>query len=141
MGLAAGARSSLRRARIRCLRRVVGKPGYQGGELAPLRRSQWRKQFVLDCVDEGVEVAQLIDAFRGERDDVAALVLGVDRALDQVAQLEFPQCRRDIAAVDSGAAAQVGLARGTILVERREQPVVVAAKPVPMSLEAGVEQA
>jgi hypothetical protein len=66
-------------------RGVVEKPGHQRDELAPLRRSQWRQQFVLDRVEDRVEVAQLLATFRGKGDDVAALVLGVDRALDQVA--------------------------------------------------------
>ena len=88
----------------------------------------------------GFEGAQLLATFWREGDDVAALVFGVDSALDQVVRLKLRQRRSDIAAIDSGTATQVGLARGPPLFERRKQTVVVAAKAAPMGLEAGVEQ-
>jgi hypothetical protein len=82
----------------------------------------------LDVVDHPVERSQLLSAGRGDRDDVATPVVGIDCAFDQSASLELAQPDDDVAAVDAGAAPEVGLADRTPFLERGEQAVVVATK-------------
>src|SRR5258708_38954881 len=119
---------------------IVEKSRHQGDELAPLRRSQRREQLVLDLVDDRVEVEELCDAFRRDRDDIAAPVFGVDCTFDEVTRLKLSQRGGDITAVDPRVAAEIGLTRGSPFFERSEQSVVIAAKAAPVGLEASVEQ-
>ena len=46
----------------------------------------------------------------------------------------------DVASIDAGVAAEVGLARRSPFLECRQQPVVIAAQPVAVRLEAVAEQ-
>ncbi|GAB3659864.1 hypothetical protein GCM10027589_21200 [Actinocorallia lasiicapitis] len=71
----------------------------------------------MEDVEDFVQAGQAGVAGGGDRDDVAAAVVGVGGAFDEVAGGEFVEDADHVAAVDAGAAAQVGLAGGAELVE------------------------
>jgi hypothetical protein len=58
---------------------------HQGDELTPLRGGQGFQNLLLDVVDDVVELQEPGDPRRSDGDDVAALVPGVDRPLDEPA--------------------------------------------------------
>jgi hypothetical protein len=58
---------------------------HQSGELAPLRMCQGFQDLLLNTIDDGVEFPELVDSGRGDGDDVAAPVPGVDGPLDEPA--------------------------------------------------------
>src|SRR5262245_39061550 len=107
----------------------LGELAQQLRQLTALVLRERREDPLLDFVDHVVERAQLLAPGRGDRDDVATPVVGVDPALDQAAPLELAQHGNDVAAVDARAAPEVRLADRTPFLQRGEQAVVVAAKP------------
>src|SRR5262245_52272249 len=67
-------------------------------------------------------------ALSGDRDDVAAAVCLVCDPLGQLLASELVDRRRDVAAVQPGAAAQARLAGRPVLLQRGQQPEVVTAR-------------
>src|SRR5580658_5306775 len=124
------------------LERSVGvcELAQQPHQLTALVLGERREYPLLDFVEHVVERPQLLAPGGGDRDDVAAPVVGVDRALDQSEPLQLAQHGNDVAAVDARAAPEVRLADRTPFLERREQAVVVAAKSSTAGREPVVQQ-
>jgi hypothetical protein len=82
-------------------------------------------------VDAGEDLVELVEAaapFRGDGDDVAALVLRVGGALDVAGRFEVVEDGDEVAAVDAGAVGEPGLAGGPELGERGEDDEVVLVR-------------
>jgi len=108
-------------------------------ELTPLRCSERSEQRHLDAVDDLVQIEELLAAGPRDHDNLAALVVRVDAPFDERTRLEICESSGDIAAVNSRATAQVSLTHWPYVLERSEQPVVVAAQPFAVVLERGVQ--
>ena len=96
------------------------EPFEQSAELVALGRREWREQGFLGRLDAGFETRQDAFAAGRKRDHVAAAVSIVPNALDETVSLELVEDRVEVAAIDPQAAAELGLARGTLLGERCE---------------------
>src|SRR2546430_5943605 len=94
-------------------------------QLTALVLRERREYPLLDFVEHVVERSQLLAPGGGDRDDVAAPGVGVDRAFDQSEALELAQPGHDVAAGDARAAPQVRLAGWAPFLARREHAVVV----------------
>ena len=88
------------------------------------------EQVGLDAVDGLAHPAGLVGAGVGEADDVAAAIGRVGGTHDEPSAGQVVDGGHDVAAVDAAAPAEVGLARGPVLGQGGEQPVVVAAQVV-----------
>lgn len=98
---------------------------HEGGALV---RGEGLEHCLLNAVEDRVEAVER--AATGSRDahDVAAAVGGIRIPLDEAAAAELVERGHHVAAVDAGVASEVGLAARPVLVERREEPVVVATE-------------
>ena len=106
----------------------VDELAQQLGQLTAFVLREWREHPLLDLVDHAVERSELVPACPGDRDDVAAPVVGIDGAFDESELFELAQHGHDVAAVHGRAAREVRLADRTPFLERGKQAVVVAAK-------------
>ena len=102
----------------------------QSKELLALSRRQWVEQSVLRCRDHAVEGFELTATLTGDRHQVASPVLRVDAAPHKVPGHEFGHRLGYVAGIDAARAAQIGLAGHLGVLQRREQPKVIAAVSV-----------
>jgi hypothetical protein len=107
---------------------VVEDPLQEFRELLALARTQRGKQLVLDGGRDGVEVPKVASPGRCDRDHVASPVCCVDTSFDQMLRREVVDERDHVAAVVAATAAEVGLARGPVVVERGQDGVLGAIR-------------
>jgi hypothetical protein len=99
----------------------------QGVELLSFSRVEALEELILDGVGLQLQFVEMLLAGDGEGDDVATPVFGVGLPVDIVAGLKAIQDGVDVVAVETEAAAEVSLAEGAILLQRREDSEIGAA--------------
>src|SRR5439155_8106779 len=86
------------------------------------------EQLALNAGQEFVELGEVPAAGRSDADHVAAAVGRVGGTLDEAAINELVEGCHHVASIEIGMAAELDLAAGTELPERREQTVVVRTR-------------
>ena len=107
---------------------IVEYPAEQSDQGAAFRGRQGREQILLGQVEPAIQLAKMFPAGNGQIHDIAPPITRIYGALHEPPGHQIVQDGDDIAAIDTGAAPEFGLATGTAFVQRGQHRVVVPAR-------------